>query len=325
VVPVVLLTGFLGSGKTTLLNQLLETRADSSAEDGKRMAIVVNEFGDIGIDGDLLPSEMTRQVELPGGCICCVLSEDLDTTLNELLDGEPDLALIVIETTGIAEPLSISWALAREPLSERVRLAAVLTVVDAVEHERHRPLSPSVDAQVEYADILIVSKLDLAGLVVAPPALVDHLRSLNQFAAIVDGTPQQIAEVLWRFLDDPERGQAGVLDQLGDDVPVQPHHHFESVSLPIDETLDFEELSAQLEELPPSYIRIKGIATVVDGTTGSAEPHVIAFHRVGARVSRERLEPTADTIDKRIVAIGRGVDPSQLAACVNAAVVPCSD
>ncbi len=322
-VPVVLLTGFLGSGKTTLLNHLLERRADTS----RPMAIIVNEFGDIGIDGDLLPSEMTRQVELPGGCICCVLNEDLDTTLTELLDNQPDVALIVIETTGIAEPLPISWTLAREPLSNRLRLAAVLTVVDAVEHETHRPLSPSVDAQVEYADVLVVSKLDLVDGGMVPASLVEHLRSVNEVAPIVDGTPGQIADVLWQLLDDPDRDSADVLAKLGEKTPEQAHHHFESISLAISRTLDFEELAGCLEELPANYIRIKGIATVVDGSTGSEEPHLIAFHRVGARVSREPIgiSPSQSAPAARIVAIGRGVDRAQLAACLDAAVVPCSD
>src|SRR5688572_14407576 len=119
-VPVVVLTGFLGSGKTTLLNRLLDTRPP---DDG-RLAVIVNELGAVGIDADLLPADMARQVELPGGCICCVLNEDLERTLCDLVDGGPPLSTIVIETTGIAEPLPISWTLAGESLATRVRLAA---------------------------------------------------------------------------------------------------------------------------------------------------------------------------------------------------------
>lgn len=322
-VPVVLLTGFLGSGKTTLLNALLETRAETR----KRMAIIVNEFGTIGIDGDLLPSEMTRQVELPGGCICCVLNEDLDRTINELLDGAPDVELIVIETTGIAEPLPISWTLAAEPLCTRVRLAAVITVVDAIEHERHRPLSPTVDTQVEYADLLVISKLDLTPDGQVPPALAEHLRTINNVAPIIAGTTRDNAEALWESLEDPDTASSGALTKLGPSTPEPSHHHFDSVSVPIGQTLDFEELADCLAELPANYIRIKGIATVIDGSTGSDEPHLVVFHRVGARVSKEPLSGnfTGRTPEHRIVAIGRGVDSAQLAACLDASVVRCLD
>lgn len=322
-VPVVLLTGFLGSGKTTLLNALLETRVEAR----KRMAIIVNEFGTIGIDGDLLPADMTRQVELPGGCICCVLNEDLDKTINELLDSAPDVQLIVIETTGIAEPLPISWTLAAEPLCTRVRLAAVITTVDAVEHERHRPLSPSVDAQVEYADLLVITKLDLTPNGQVPSALAEHLRTVNDVAPIIAGTTRDSAEALWQSLEDPDATDSAALAKLGQATPEPAHHHFDSVSVPIEQTLDFEELADCLAELPANYIRIKGIATVIDGSTGSNEPHLVAFHRVGARVSKEPLsgESATRTPEHRIVAIGRGVDSAQLAACVDASVVRCSD
>jgi G3E family GTPase len=310
-VPAVVLTGFLGSGKTTLLNRLL---AERPAEVG-RIAIIVNELGTIGIDGDLLPSGMARQVELPGGCICCVLNEDLDRTVIELLDGTPDLALLIIETTGIAEPLPICWTFEVEPLSARVRTAAVVTVVDALEHERHRPLAPSVDLQVEYADILVASKLDLVPGGRMPQALLAELRRLNPRAPLVTGGPAE----LWRLLADPPlaaRPRAGEA----------PHAHgahgleLESLAFELPECLDFEELSERLEELPANYVRIKGIARVIDRSTGSAEPHLVAFHRVGARVSSERLAAASGA--PRMVALGTGLDRGALAACVAAAVVP---
>src|SRR5678815_4218324 len=95
-VPIVLLTGFLGAGKTTLLNQLLASRAARGAR-GK-LGVIVNELGEIGIDGALLGGESARQIELPGGCVCCVLGDDLDRTLIELVTSNPGLAAIVLET-----------------------------------------------------------------------------------------------------------------------------------------------------------------------------------------------------------------------------------
>ncbi|MEM9492214.1 MAG: GTP-binding protein [Myxococcota bacterium] len=324
-VPVLLLTGFLGSGKTTLLNRLMTARPQTRG----KLAIVVNEFGEVGIDGDLLPSEMTRQVELPGGCICCILNEDLDKTLCELLDTTPDIDTIIIETTGVAEPLPISWSLGREPLSERVRLAAVITVVDSLEFERSRPISPAVDGQVEYADILVMSKLDLLGG--APPdSLRTALEQLNPEAIRITGSPEYIVEQLWRTIADPHlpaaapvsahRTAAASKRASGSGPgPGQSAHDFETVWLPIENLIDFEDLSSELEELPKNYVRIKGIARVIDGSTGSSEPRWVAFHRVGTRVSCEVI---SGPLAKRLVALGHNLDRECLAACLRASVVP---
>ncbi len=314
-VPILLLTGFLGSGKTTILNRLLEERPLSGpfAESSGKLALIVNEFGDVGIDGDLLPDEMTRQIEIKGGCICCRLDGDLEKTLGELIDSQPDLSAIIIETTGIAEPLPISWTLANESLSSRVRLAAVMTVVDALEHERHRPLSPSVDAQVDYADLLLVTKLDLS-----PESRLAEmkasLRERNQVAPILAGNTAGLVSNLWRALDDPslERAKQGLAPHPSS------NHGFESISVDIKKVIDLEILIENLEELPPTYIRIKGIARVIDASKGAQDPHMIAFHRVGARVS---TEPARESLETRVVAIGTDLDRDKLAACIGSAVV----
>lgn len=317
-IPVLLVTGFLGSGKTTLLNALMAARPPSPG----KLAIIVNEFGDIGIDGSLLPEEMTRQVELPGGCICCALDEDLEKTLLQLVEGEPALEAIVVETTGIAEPLPISWTLARDPLAGLVRLATVITVVDALEHETHRPLSPSVDNQVEYADLLVISKVDLAPGAEPPPALLESLRELNPHAPTLWANREELGDLLWSALEDPEgRSTARASETTRGDHSAAHEHGFRSASAVIPDILDFEELTSQLEELPPSYVRIKGVAMVVDGSTGSEEAKPVAFHRVGARVS---VEPIARAEEPRIVALGPEVDADRLAACVRAAVLTSS-
>ena len=314
-VPILLLTGFLGSGKTTLLNHLLENRPDSGpfAEASGKLALIVNEFGDVGIDGDLLPDEMTRQIEIKGGCICCRLDEDLEKTLVELFETQPDLSAIIIETTGIAEPLPISWTLAKDELASRFRLAAVMTVVDAAQHQAHRPMSPSVDAQVEYADILLVTKLDLVDEQQASEVIAS-VRELNEVAPVLRGNSSELVGQLWQTLDDPSFERAPQKE-------TQSHatsHQFDSITLEISGTLDFEILSELLEELPPSYVRIKGIARVIDASSGSPEPRVIAFHRVGARVS---AEPAREGLQARIVAIGSGLDIEELGACLRSAMV----
>jgi G3E family GTPase len=339
VVPVVLLTGFLGSGKTTLLNRLLAARRQGGDQaSGGKLAILVNELGSIGIDGSLLPDGAARQVELPGGCICCTLDENLEQSLRELLAAAPDLELVIIETTGVAEPLPILWTLTGEGLAGQIRVAAVVTVVDALEHERHRPLAPAVDAQVEHADILLVSKLDAlepdgarARLAVLEPAL----RELCPSAVLLaEPDPDRSAAALLGLLADPALDSSAARRRMAPRIAAHAHahaeraapaaHQIEAVALPIEGTLDFEELTSQLEELPPSYVRIKGIARAVDLSTGSAEVRWIAFHRVGARVSAEPLAVGGEQPAPRLVALGFDLDLGRLAACLRAAVVPSS-
>jgi G3E family GTPase len=351
-VPVVLLTGFLGSGKTTLLNRLLAYRQENpDAPDvaGGKLAVLVNELGSVGIDASLLPAGAAQQVELAGGCVCCTLDENLAQSLIDLLDAEPQIRWVLIETTGIAEPLPIIWTLTGDALAHRIRLAAVVTVVDALEHERHRPLALAVDSQVEHADILVVSKRDVLPVAGAPAVteLEQELRDRNPTAALlVESGPAASARALWQLLSDAEADTAlarsrpahsehnGTSGRTPDEHVHEGHHHeqrsapaarhtFESVAVAIEGTLDFEELTSQLEELPAEYIRIKGICWAVDPVTGAEEPTLIAFHRVGARVSAEPVaEPSAREHIARAVALGFGIDRDRLAACLRAAMIP---
>jgi cobalamin biosynthesis protein CobW len=187
-----------------------------------------------------------------------------------------------------------------------------------LEHERHRPLSPSVDAQVEYADILVITKLDLAGE--DKVASVESvLRETNQVAPVLAGNTGDLVAELWHTLDDPTETSRSLEAAKGRGNGISHgDHHFHSVSLPIEHTLDFELLSEELENLAPGYIRIKGIARVIDGSSGSDEPRMIVFHRVGARVS---AEPAKDDLDCRLVAIGSHIDAAELKACIDAAVL----
>jgi G3E family GTPase len=323
------LTGFLGSGKTTLLNRFLALRQERARwQKGPqpKLAILVNELGAVGIDAALLPPGAARQVELPGGCICCTLDENLEKSLLELLDAEPAIDMVVIETTGIAEPLPILWTLGREPLATRVRVAAVVTVVDALEHERHRPLAPAVDAQVEQADVVVLSKLDLVGPSAAERVdeLVALVRETNQGAAVLaERGAAASALALARLLADPQStgGRASPASGV-QHVHDGDRHGFDTLALPIEGTLDFEELTTRLEELPASYVRIKGICHAIDRSSGTDEPFWIAFHRVGARVSAEPLPSASERVFPCVVALGTALDADQLAACVRAAVIP---
>jgi G3E family GTPase len=311
-VEVIVLTGFLGAGKTTLLNRMIAARAlGQSLGAAGKLALVVNELGEVGVDGALLPEDLTRQVELPGGCICCVLNEDLDRTILELLDRSPEIATIVIETTGVAEPLPIAWTFLREPLVSRVRLTAVVTLVDATGFVAQRSLSPAVDAQVAYADVVVLTKTDLATAAEIGKTR-EAVAALAPRAPVIAGTPEEIVEWLGEALADPEIGQGQGQGQ-GQGFVVARGHGIDSVWVPVQGIVDVEELCDALAELPPEYVRVKGIVPVEGGWA--------VVHRVGLRVSSEPIERAPADRRGRIVALGLGVAREPLAGCVDRAVV----
>jgi G3E family GTPase len=257
-----------------------------------------------------------------------VLGDQLDATLLDLVAQNPGLEAIVLETTGVAEPLPIAWAIAREPVAQHVRLAAVVTLVDTTNFLASRSVSTSVDAQVAYADVLLLTKAELAGVNIdgvdraeatahelAPQALVRH------------GTADDHAAWLESLLADPPvfpGGEPVELSQPDGQVSQHVHnadcrhldsaaaHGIDSVWIPVVDSVDLEELEDQLAELPSNYVRIKGIIPTrapFDATRW------VAVHRVGPRVSSEPVEP-GELKQGRIVALGPLVTREALARCV---------
>ncbi len=155
-IPVTVITGFLGSGKTTLINRIL------TEDHGIRFAVIENEFGEIGIDQDLVLNEKEEIVEMNNGCICCTVRGDLIRIIKKLVTSEKPPDHILIETTGLADPSPVAQTFLTDPdIEKHTYLDAILTLVDAKHIEQQLSSTPEAKDQIAFADVILISKIDL--------------------------------------------------------------------------------------------------------------------------------------------------------------------
>ncbi|HTJ65294.1 MAG TPA: GTP-binding protein [Alphaproteobacteria bacterium] len=301
-IPVTLLTGFLGSGKTTLLNHLLKSPRLA------RVAVIVNEFGEIGIDHDLVETGSEKLVNLPGGCVCCSVRSDLADTLRSLFQRRvrgqvAEFDRVIIETTGLADPAPILQTLLTDPLvSARLRLDGVVVTVDAVSGWTTLDREEEAVRQVVLADRLLLTKSDLADSEIAS-RLVDRLRALNPGAPIiqtVNGTidPDTLFDI----------GPADRATALA--MPHDHHHrdHIQSFSLTWDGPISAARLESWLKHIKdvasPGLLRVKGLVNIA----GEPGPTVIqgVGHIFSPRVALKAWP--SDDRQTRMVFIGHNLD-----------------
>ncbi len=153
--PVTIITGFLGSGKTTLLNHIL------SNQEGIKTAVLVNEFGEIGIDNELIITAEDDMVELNNGCVCCTINNDLVEAIYKVLEREDKVDYLVVETTGLADPLPVALTFLGTELRDMTRLDSIITMVDCENFSLDLFNSEAANSQIAYGDIIVLNKTDL--------------------------------------------------------------------------------------------------------------------------------------------------------------------
>ncbi|MTW15531.1 GTP-binding protein [Rhodoplanes serenus] len=333
--PVMLLTGFLGSGKTTLLNAWLRT------DDLAGAAVIVNEFGEIGIDHELIAASSDNTIELSTGCLCCTVRGDLVDTLRELTEKRSVGAVrafdrVVIETTGLADPAPVIQALMTFPVAARYRLNQVVTTVDAVNGLATLDHQPEAVKQAAVADEIIVTKTDLPTASGTSETLAARLRALNPGARLhVSGTdrmpmPRELATA---DIYDPATKSDDVLAWLnaeayaggdhhdghhhhdGDAAPGRHHHHdvnrhdaeIGSFCLTYDEPLAWEHVAGWLDALVMAHgsdlLRVKGLVDI------AGEPRPVVLQAVQHLFHPPTVLPEWPDGDRRsrIVFITRGL------------------
>ena len=274
--PITLIAGPLGSGKTTLLRQILATHP-------AKIAIVMNEFGEIAIDTKVIEGKNVRIAELGGGCVCCSLLGEFEAAVNEIIEKvEPET--IVVETTGLAEPEALVFNI-QEALPQ-CRLDGVVSVIDADMLVRFPELGHTTRLQIEGADILLLNKIDLIERAQIEP-LETKLREINPTAAIIRTERCQI---------DPE-----LLFGIGREKKItRPKHQhqleFESFAFSSDKAFSRDCFECFADSLPASVIRAKGFVRFSDSTQ--------LFNFVAGRWDLEPFEAGRT----ELVFIGRKID-----------------
>jgi G3E family GTPase len=302
-IPVTVLTGYLGAGKTTLLNRLL---ADLT---GKSFAVIVNEFGDIGIDGDLIETGDEELIELSSGCICCVVRGDLIRTMRNLLSEKPGLDGIVIETTGLANPSPVIQTMVIDQvIGAQCRLDSVVCVVDAVNVIEQLKHGDDAADQIAFSDHLILNKVDDAAQPVAEIEAL--LRQNNPFAPITRTNRSDVPAN--RILDRQSFALERIEAQL---EPLADHDHSDhidangiaSVALTCAQPFDAEQLEAWLQDLLSRHgtdiLRTKGIVSVY------GEDRKLALQAVNMMLEGDFVGKwNTDSRISRLVFIGRNLD-----------------
>ncbi|MDG1457332.1 MAG: cobalamin biosynthesis protein CobW [Pseudoprimorskyibacter sp.] len=307
--PVTVITGFLGSGKTTLIRHLMQN------PQGKRLAVVVNEFGDVGVDGEILKSCAIPEcpaeniMELANGCICCTVADDFIPTIEALMKLDPRPDHILIETSGLALPKPLLKAFDWPDIRSRITVDGVIALADAeavaagrfapdvaavdaqraaddsLDHET--PLSEVFEDQIACADIILLTKPDLAGL--------DGIARAKQVIAAETPRPLPVVEVAEGAVD--PRVILGLGAAAEDDMDARPSHHdgphdhdhedFESIVVDVPELDNPMELVGRIERLANemNILRVKGYAAV------AGKPMRLLVQAVGARVRHQFDRP----------------------------------
>lgn len=330
--PVTIITGFLGSGKTTLLNHILTN------QQGVKTAVLVNEFGEIGIDNELIVSTDQNMVELSNGCICCTINNDLVDAVYKVLAREEKLDYLVVETTGLADPLPVAMTFLGSELRDLTRLDSIITVVDAANYSLDLFNSEAALSQITYGDVILLNKTDLVDETTLQE-LEKKINNIKEGSRIIRTTKSQVPLPLIlsvglfesdKYFDDhaKEHDDHSHCEHEHDDHSScehehhehhEHHHHhdhsnhlendgFTSISFQSDKPFSIRKFQYFLDnQLPTNVFRAKGIMWFEE----SPQRHI--FHLCGKRFTIDDDQwKNENKKQNQLVLIGQNLDSETL-------------
>lgn len=315
-IPVSIITGSLGSGKTTLLNYLL------TENHGIKIGVIVNEFGDVGIDADLIVASKDDVIELANGCVCCTVRGDLIEAVKKTL--EKDIEYLLIETSGMAEPGPVANTFLVPELPEiraKTKLDGIITVVDAENLSLALAHGPTVKEQILAADVVLLNKEDLVS---------------EEEVKRIEGKIHEISPRTFIFRTRFGRAPLNVLlatgrfdiDRWMEEGRASDHHHehaagFTAVALTQKKPLSIDATGAMLRSIPVDIFRAKGILCI--GNISDADPAKdlrMVFQKVGKRIETffDRPWQEGELHESKVVLIGPKINhahwQSEMDKCV---------
>ena len=330
--PVTIISGFLGSGKTTLLNHILKNQV------GIKTAVLVNEFGEIGIDNDLIIEGSEDMIELNNGCICCSINGELLNTVSKVLERAENLDYLIVETTGLADPLPVAMTFAAGDLREKVRLDSIITVIDGENFDFEINNTSVAYSQILYGDILLLNKSDLVNEKQLKK-IEEFINKIKKEPRILRSTNSEVAlhtimsvglfeTDTFEFEKNKKNTEQNSNDHYSHSHDHSSHSHdhsshshdlnndiegFTSVSYETSEPFSLRKFQYFLDnQISKNVFRAKGILWFME----SERKHI--FHLSGKRFSLDDEEWTKEKSNK-IVLIGKNLDhqtiKNQLSSC----------
>ena len=311
--PITIISGFLGSGKTTLLNHILKNQV------GIKTAVLVNEFGEIGIDNELIIKTAEDMIELNNGCICCTINGELLNTVSKILDRPEKIDYLIVETTGLADPLPVAMTFAGGDLREKVRLDSIITLIDADNFDFDLKNSSVAYSQILYGDILLLNKCDLV-TDKHLKKIESHINSIKKESRILRSINSEVGlqtimsvglfeTDTFQFKEKMNKNQDSHLHSSHSHDHSSHSHDlinniegFTSISFETDEPFSLRKFQNFLDnQISQNVFRAKGILWFVE----SERKHI--FHLSGKRFSLDDYEWENEKSNK-IVLIGKDLD-----------------
>ena len=307
-IPVTVLTGYLGAGKTTLLNRIL------TENHGKKFAVIINEFGELGVDNDLVVDADEEVFEMNNGCICCTVRGDLIRILSSLMKRREKFDGIIVETTGLADPAPVAQTFfVDEDVKRATKLDAIVTVVDAKHLLARLDDTKEAEEQIAFADLILLNKMDL----VTEEEAVEverRIRAINPMVELVRSTKSDVPidSVIGRDAFNLERILAREPDFLSGEDDHEHDSDVNSVSFEVSKPIDPEKFNTWMTDLLAAkgqdLLRTKGILAYPD------EDRRFAFQAVHMIADGDYIGPwkDGDPRKSKIVFIGRDLNRPQL-------------